>query len=361
MLKQKSNKKRLLVDMYKLADGYSGLWEVAHQYGLALTRNIDFSKWEVTFLVPKHHPFTDTRVRYKRILWAHRFLLWLCRFDVAHALSQCSPYLRYKSRRTKYVCTIHDLNFLYEKTGAKIERYRRKYQRSIAGLSRAVFISRYALNDARQHLRLGALPCSVIYNGVAQRSGEQPAEPQGMQELLQGRKYLLLVSTFMVKKNIHLLVDMMRYLPDLCLVVAGQIVHRDYYAQVQESVRAWQLEGRVFILGQVGEAQKYWLLQNCCAFVFPSAAEGFGIPPIEAMRAGKAVFVSRLTSIPEVCGEMAFYWDTLEGKAMADAVRRCLSDTAAKQNNPDLLRQYSARYDWDNCAREYIKIMAYPD
>ena len=49
----------------------------------------------------------------------------------------------------------------------------------------------------------------------------------------------------------------------------------------------------------------------------PSIAEGFGIPPIEAMAFGKPVFLSRYTSLPEIGGEIAFYFSNLDPKQMA--------------------------------------------
>ena len=56
---------------------------------------------------------------------------------------------------------------------------------------------------------------------------------------------------------------------------------------------------RVIIAGPVSADDKNWYYANCEAFAFPSLAEGFGLPVIEAMNHGKPVFLSRLTALPE--------------------------------------------------------------
>ena len=354
----KTDKKRLLVDLSKLQGAYCGLWEVSRQLGQVLIDNVDHDRWELTFLVPRNHSFTDSRVRYLCIGWWHRFFLRCWHYDVLHGLAQNTPYLRYKNSRSKYVITLHDLNFLHEKSNVNYQnRCRRKYQRNLQGVNQVVFISRFTEQDALAHLNFEGIKTSVIYNGVAERNvNVSLCPPLGFEAQLQGRDFLLTISTIMRKKNIHLLVDMMKHLPHFCLVIAGRVIHCDYFAELVEAIEKHKLSNRVFMQGPVDDAEKFWLYNSCKAFVFPSQAEGFGIPPIEAMRAGKPVFASRSTSIPEVCGDMAFYWDTLSGAEMAEVVKRSLSDKNAPQNNPTLLMNYAKKYSWDTCAQEYIKI-----
>jgi glycosyltransferase involved in cell wall biosynthesis len=352
-----NRKKKILIDLSKLKGDYCGLREVTRQFGEALIRQIDFDKWDVTYLVPTNHPFTDARVHYKPMHWCDRFLSRFWQYDVVHSLVQNSPYLRRKNKRTKYVVTLHDLNFLYEKKSRKKEKYRNKYQQNAKGIHHFAFISHFVEQDVLTHLKLDkATTYSVIYNGIAERKTIDTCPPKDFLNKLSSREYLFIVSTFMRKKNIHLLVDMMRFLPNLCLAVAGQIIHYDYYGEVLQTIKKNRLQDRIIMLGTVDEQEKCWLYDHCKAFVFPSLAEGFGIPPIEAMRAGKPAFVARKTSIPEICGDMAFYWDTLAGEAMAQTLIKGLADTNAPQNNAELLEVYASRYNWDRCASEYINI-----
>ena len=89
--------------------------------------------------------------------------------------------------------------------------------------------------------------------------------------------------------------------------------------------------------------------------LFPSMCEGFGLPPLEAMRFGKPVFLSRLTSLPEVGGKYAFYWDELEPEAMAAVVKKGLDEWRVS-GSPDEVRRWSCRFSWEKCASDYVRL-----
>ena len=76
------------------------------------------------------------------------------------------------------------------------------------------------------------------------------------------------------------------------------------------------LEERIILPGEISDMDKYWLYKNCEAFVFPSMYEGFGLPVIEAMNFGKPVFLSTFSSLPEVGGKYALYWENFDSQLM---------------------------------------------
>jgi glycosyltransferase involved in cell wall biosynthesis len=95
----------------------------------------------------------------------------------------------------------------------------------------------------------------------------------------------------------------------------------------------------------ISDAQKAWLYANCAGFVFPSLTEGFGLPPLEAMYFGKPAFVSDRTSLPEVCGDAAWYWPDFEPHAMRRAVEQGLIDHQAP-GRTDVVRGQALRFSW---------------
>jgi glycosyltransferase involved in cell wall biosynthesis len=90
------------------------------------------------------------------------------------------------------------------------------------------------------------------------------------------------------------------------------------------------------------------LYRRASALVFPSLYEGFGQPPLEAMACGCPVAVARTTSLPEVCGDAAEYFDPESPEDMAAATLRALSGDRVQAG---LAR--AARFNWDETARRH--------
>jgi glycosyltransferase involved in cell wall biosynthesis len=92
------------------------------------------------------------------------------------------------------------------------------------------------------------------------------------------------------------------------------------------------------------------LYRSAAAVVFPSLYEGFGLPPLEAMACGCPVAASDATSLPEVCGDGAEYFDPRSAADMAGAIGRVLADHSACAAR-GLAR--AQRFTWAACARAH--------
>lgn len=348
-------RKRLLIDLSPLRLGYCGLWEYAYRFGNTLLSLYDPSEFDITFLAPSNHPFPkDASVKIKSLSVADRYLKFIVPdYDLYHTVSHPSPFMPGKRFKGKRMVTVHDLNFLYEKSSIKIQHYLRRYQRALSRVDQLVFISEYAKRDAEKHLKYD-IPSTVIYNGVAFANDIEPQKP--IRTEFAESPYLFTVSTFMRKKNIHTIVQMMAHLPGYNLVIAGKVIHESYFEEVKHLVRKLGLDRQVFFIGEITDVEKAWLYTDCEAFLFPSIAEGFGIPPIEAMNRGKPVFVSNRTSLPEVCGELAFYWENFDPEYMAGIFK---SGMIRFRNDPaysEQLKKYAACYSWQTNVSKYLEL-----
>ncbi|MBN2522450.1 MAG: glycosyltransferase [Bacteroidales bacterium] len=102
------------------------------------------------------------------------------------------------------------------------------------------------------------------------------------------------------------------------------------------------LEKTVFI-DYVEEAQLNSLYAHAFALLYPSVSEGFGYPPLEAMKYGTPVIASCVSSIPEVCGNAALYFDPYDIREIANRIQQVCTE-------PELRKQLSAcgkqRYKW---------------
>ncbi|QDU85599.1 GDP-mannose-dependent alpha-(1-6)-phosphatidylinositol monomannoside mannosyltransferase [Planctomycetes bacterium Pla163] len=138
-------------------------------------------------------------------------------------------------------------------------------------------------------------------------------------------------------------------------IVAGPPGYRA--DELWSAIRASPVAERVEWRRSVDEHELRALYEGCLAFVFPSRAEGFGLPPIEAMWAGAPVVSSRATCLAEVVGTGA---DTFDPEAadgvdeLVDHLERVVSDASWRAALVERGRAWRERYSWTACARASI-------
>jgi glycosyltransferase involved in cell wall biosynthesis len=139
--------------------------------------------------------------------------------------------------------------------------------------------------------------------------------------------------------------------PEMGLVLAGAA--SPYSRAIADQARRRGLEN-VRVIEDISDAQKAWLYGHCEGFVFPSLTEGFGLPPLEAMHFGKPVFLSRLTSLPEVGGDAAHYWDDFDPARMKQLVVRALA--AFTPSHAQRTREHAASFSWQRCTQQHVAL-----
>jgi len=271
-------------------------------------------------------------------------------YDIWHMTYQTSRY-RPGHSRTRTVLTIHDLNFLHE--DPHNTRRKNKYlgiiQERIDRADHIVCISKYCKDDVTGNLNTAGKPMSVIYNGCnffAMSGDSAPAYRPG-------RPFLFTLGTVLPKKNFHVLPALLKAF-DGELIVAGINDHIYKNDIIREAKKHGVLDRLVFT-GSVSESDKAWYYEHCQAFLFPSIAEGFGLPVIEAMYYGKPVFLSTYTSLPEIGGPHAYYFESFEPEAMCKTLTTGLQHFAAS-NKAGAIRDWALQFSWEKAAGEYWQI-----
>jgi len=112
----------------------------------------------------------------------------------------------------------------------------------------------------------------------------------------------------------------------------------------------------VLPLGYVDDTALQWLYENCYAFAFPSLAEGFGMPVVEAMSCGAAVACSRTTALTEVAGPAALFWNPEDVDSIAEGLSTLESNTTLRQNLRDLGRNRAAAFSWSSAAQIVLEV-----
>ena len=268
--------------------------------------------------------------------------------------------------------TVHDLNFLHAKSPAKVGRYRALQRRRLARCDAAIAITHHVAADLARELAPLPVPVQVIHNGATDLTGQpQEAVPgladPGAAGVSGGAPYLLHISRMAPSKNIVALLDLAAAWPEQRLVLAG--ASSPYTDTVRTEVARRGL-ANVQIQLDLSDGQKAWLYAHCLGFVFPSLAEGFGLPPIEAMHFGKPVFLSRLTSLPEVGGTVAYYFGDVahadqrtggqdaaafDGQAMRAVVQAGLADHQ-RPGRAQATVAHARGFSWPRCAQAHIAL-----
>lgn len=245
--------------------------------------------------------------------------------------------------------TVHDVNFFHNNLNKiKVYRKARRISKRLSRATHLAFISNFTQKDVKAHFSIN-IPARVILNGVTDQSSlcGNSAIPQ-LPEF-----FFLHVSRLAAKKNVHLLVKMMQYLPEENLVLAGK-GRSDYEQRLMKIIEKNHLTN-VYLTGSVTAEEKAALYKKCKAFLFPSLSEGFGLPVVEAMCFGKPVFISDRTSLPEIGGEVAYYFTDLLPDKMAGIISEKMSAFEKDRDCMEMkIKQHAAQFSWKKAADEYI-------
>ncbi|MBC3787638.1 glycosyltransferase family 4 protein [Spirosoma utsteinense] len=353
----------LFIDAERLRDLNSGLGQVCLHLGHELVRQCpqdrDGEPWKLTFLVPKGQTGVfGNAVTYVEASWQRK--LWIQgTYDVWHCLHQDSSYLPGPvwNKSAKLMLTIYDLNFLerVDYSAAKKGRKLARLQRKIDQASLLTAGSAYTASVVREHLHIPeSVPFPVVYTGVAVDPKKAPASLPADSALdsFTRSPFLFFVGVIHPKKNVHTLLPLLEAFPDYRLVLAGPDGH-PYAQHIREQAEKLGIADRLFMAGSVDEATKLWLYDHCEAFLFPSLSEGFGLPVVEAMAFGKPVFISTLTSLPEVGGKEAYYFENFEPEHMAKVLHDGLHDFGQNELRQDRMKKRAAGFSWPDIAGEY--------
>lgn len=234
------------------------------------------------------------------------------------------------------VSVIYDLQYLdYPEFFSSDERYSRdRYFKEACRLAdRLVCISEYVRGTVLTNSDLSSDRVAAIHPRLFNRLQRQ--EPQNTIEALKRRSllehnFLLYPANFWLHKNHRVLFTAFGMYrarhpeSELKLVCTGAPDKRT--EDLREAAQRMGLGGWIVLAGYLSDEEFAALLQSCLAVIFPSLYEGFGMPLLEAMAFGKPVLCSNVTSLPEVAGDAALYFDPRRPQEIVSAIERIATD-----------------------------------
>jgi glycosyltransferase involved in cell wall biosynthesis len=277
-------------------------------------------------------------------------------FDVYHpTLYRALPLVR----RRRMVVTHHDCAHelypqMFRNAPLVVRNKRKLYGRADA----IICVSESSRRDLLHYYEVDSDRVFVVYHGFKpfQLSKETTAQTQPPK-----RPYVLFVGFRGTYKNFAMLLT----------AYARSGVARDYdlltiggggfSLEEQSQIENLGVAQKVMNLRNIDDSRLSGIYRGASLFIYPSLHEGFGFPPLEAMSVGCPVLVSSTSSLPEICGDAANYFDPEDPDGLSRSMMRILG-------NQESLSQVSARgyaqvakYDWNEAAAKthqiYINVL----
>ncbi len=228
--------------------------------------------------------------------------------------------------------------------------------------SRILTVSEASKRDILRYFRVPHSKIDVIYNALDERFGEAPAadEMRQVRERYQlNDPFVLYAGNIRPHKNLERLIEAFHTLrkgglDHVQLLIIGDEISK--YATLRRAVHRHKLHKHVRFFGFVPDKTLACLYRLASVFVFPSLYEGFGLPPLEAMASGTPVVTSNVSSLPEVVGDAALLIDPYDANAIADAMRRVLTDSALAAGMRERGLARVGHFSWDRSVRRVREI-----
>lgn len=173
--------------------------------------------------------------------------------------------------------------------------------------------------------------------------------------------FLLCVGSVYPHKNIERLIAATKIIrnnhsiPIQLVIVCGRSV---FWERLANKITRMKAGDYVYLAGFVPDEDLKVLYNQASAFVFPTLAEGFGLPGLEAMAAGTPVVCSSIPVLKEVYGDAAVYFDPFSSADIAEKIISVISDNNLRVRLISAGNKLYPRYQWSIMVNETLKVYA---
>lgn len=315
------------------------------------------SRYQVTLLLDprdRRHRGAALPVRSAPAPARHRLeratLGWGLRsFEAAHFPDHAVP----PGVRAPSVVTVHDVSFLTHPAAYEprsLDFYRAASQR-LSRASQVIAVSAHVRNQLVDRKLVPGDRISVIHEAstTALDTAADSTPPRS--------GYALMVGTLQPRKNhVHAARAWMRSTAarDMPLLVAGGLGYKG--VDIVRTIRTLDSQARVRFIGAVSDATLGRLYRHASLVLQPSLDEGFGLPVLEAMRAGAPCVVSDIGALREVAAEAALYVDPQDPEALTDAIDKVVGDPLLCAKLRSAGRERAAEFSWARTAAATLTV-----
>ncbi len=263
--------------------------------------------------------------------------------DVVHATGMLMP-----ATRRPLVATVHDVAALrYPQLHPA--RHVQQQRAHLNALGRAAVIVSVSRATADDLLHLGVSADQIVVAPLGVTSLEDAQRPDHAEAAGRDTEpYLLTVGESSPRKGYGVLLRALARLDGLRLIMVGPPAGAE--SQLRTLAATLGVSDRVTRLGSVRDQQLADLYRRAQALCFPSVAEGFGLPVLEAMAAGVPVLASDIPVVREVAGSAAMLLGKDDEQAWAEAIEAVASDSSLREELTARGRARAAEFTWQRTA-----------
>ena len=264
------------------------------------------------------------------------------------------------TKKIKCVDYVHDFLFFdYPQFFTKLERFIFGFMKySVLKSDHVITISNSERKRILNNCNIKGDKVSFVYHGLDsmfyERIESVKATIKIKYELPQD--FILYVGRLNVRKNIKsLLISLSELDRSIPLVIVGNLDNQGF--DIQKIVNNLKIKDKVKFLGYVPDKDLAEIVASAKIFVFPSFAEGFGLPPLEAMKSGIPTIISNTTSLPEVCGDAALSFNPEKIYELTSLIKLLLNNRKIYEKYKVKGLNKSKEYTWDKSITQIMEIL----
>lgn len=224
--------------------------------------------------------------------------------------------------------------------------------------ARILALTKYTKSEICELYSIDESRVDIVYPGVDslfRQCGREESLELAKQKYHINDPYILTLGVIQPRKNLSRLLEGFAILKQNRnirhkLVIVGK------YGWMEENltckIDSLKLNGEVLLTGYAPYDDLPYLYSGADLFVYPSVYEGFGLPPLEAMRCGTPVITGDRSSLPEVVGDAGIMVDPYKPEAFADAISRVLADESLRMEMARKGLDQSQKFTWETTARQ---------
>lgn len=287
----------------------------------------------------------------------------LCRTNEIDILYSFYPSIDVKIP-CKKVLTIHDLIPLMDNGWFRKEIYDRfdgPIRKSAEEADKIIAMSEFTKRDIIKYYGIDENKIEVIYSGIQPAILSKGTDVDVHKKYNIKDRYILSVCTMDPRKNLKGLIDAFlnfgsRHPKDeLQLVLTGKAGwDSEIVAYIQ---RCQKNHDDIILTGFVSDEDLCALTRKALAIAYVSFCEGFGLPILEGMAAGKAVISSNTSSMPEVGGDAVVYCNPYDMESIIDAMEQVVDNEAYRKELERRALKRAGLFSYEKTAQQVLKVL----